>query len=242
MSAAIMATNSVRLAIAFTALVLSGCGTAITVRSGEMPDAQVEPLPLNAAVRFDESITGFAYEEKLATGGTYAINLDDSSAEMLESTLTDLFQNVTIVGPDTEAPDADLLIAPKLIALEFVVPSQTISSDYAIWLKYQIQVFDSNGNLQADYLIPAYGKAPKDSFMGGAKEALSIAANRALRDAATVLLTRFVVDAKLQGRQLRQPQRIADQPVTTPPPDPSAVDTPAETLPSPDSDLTEQYL
>ncbi|MEL7312852.1 MAG: hypothetical protein AAFN07_15155 [Pseudomonadota bacterium] len=192
-------------------VLLTGCGTAIKVRSAVMPDAAVVQLPLTAAVRLNESITDFSYEEKLAIGGTYSINLGDASATMLTTTFDDLFQNVVLLEGEAATADADIVIEPTLSALEFVVPSQTISSDYAIWMKYQIKVFDSSGKLQADYLIPAYGKAPKDSVLGGAKAALSVAADRALRDASTVLLTRFVADAKLSGNQLRPVQQVADQ-------------------------------
>jgi len=225
---------------ALIATVLSGCGTAIKVRSGQMPDAIVQQLPLRVGVRFDESITDFSYQEKLATGGTYSIDLDDASAEMLTSTFGDLFQEMILVPPGEEVPPVDILIEPTLSALEFVVPSQTISNDYAIWIKYQIKVYDSTGKIQADFLIPAYGKAPKDSLVGGTKGALTQAAMRALRDASTVLLTRFVADAKLEGRQLR-PVQVAERPA------------PAQTEPSnedPDttadevveSELSEQYL
>lgn len=228
------------LALAF---LLAGCGTSIKVRSAVMPDAAVVQLPLTAGIRLNESVTDFSYEEKLAIGGTYSIDLGDASATMLTTTFDDMFQDIVLLEGDEPSGAADLVIEPTLTALEFVVPSQTISSDYAIWMKYQIKVYDSTGKLQADYLIPAYGKAPKDSIMGGAKAALSVAADRALRDASTVLLTRFAADAKLSSNQLQSVQQVADQSeaardvdAAQPKPDSPATETPTG------NNLVEQYL
>ena len=235
-----------RIVRAFALLSLAsaaGCSTSITVKSGVMPDAVVQKVPLTIGLRHSESVRAYTYEEKLAGGETYRINLGAASQEMFDTTFDDLFESVILVEPGIDVPPVDLLVETEVNALEFIVPSQTVTNDYAIWIKYQIKVYDSQGTLQADYLVPAYGKAPKDGWVGGANEALTVAAQRALRDAATLLLTRFVADARLEGRQLTR-VRLADEPATTPPTLELPANEPVEDEAPPPAigDNAEQYL
>ena len=107
------------------------------------------------------------------------------------------------VAPGARPPDGiDLLVEPSLVALEFAVPAQTVTKDYAVWIRYNIRVYDAQGQLQADYALSAYGKAARESLLGGTESALRSAASLAIRDAAVLLLTRFEREAGLAGRQL----------------------------------------
>ena len=52
---------------------------------------------------------------------------------------------------------------------------------------YNIQVFDSDGDILADWLMTSYGKT-QDRFMASSEDALNEAAIVALRDAGTRLV------------------------------------------------------
>ncbi len=193
----------VRGLVVMFALVAGGCSTTVRMTPDELPKALVEPYPLTAAVRFGESMQAFVYEETLPSGGKYTIDLGAASAKMFTGTLGDMFTSLVEV-PAGEQPPAgiDLLVEPSLVALEFALPSQTVTKDYAVWIKYQVKVYDGAGKLQADYPLAAYGKSTKASLMSGAETALTSAASLALRDAAVLLLTRFEKESALDVRQL----------------------------------------
>ena len=192
-----------RYGLAAVLLLLSGCGTSIKMQPPALPEALVEQWPLSVGVRYDKSITDFVHTEKLASSEEFVIDLGVASRHVFSTTLTDMFETVTEIPADAkDIPEVDLLIEPRVVALEFAIPSQTVTNDYAVWIKYQVKVFDKTGKLQADYPVSAYGKAPSGGFMGSTKNALTAAAELALRDAATLILTRFDVDGGLRGRQL----------------------------------------
>lgn len=182
---------------------LAGCGTTVKIAESPLPDALVEPFPLTVAVRYGEGIESFVHSETLPTGGEYRIDLGRASAKMFDTTLDDMFTRVVPVPPGAQPPDGiDLLVEPSLVALEFALPAQTVTDDYAVWIRYQIKVYDAQGQLQADYALSAYGKAARESMMGGTESALKSAASLAIRDAAVLLLTRFEHEAQLGKRQL----------------------------------------
>ncbi len=59
-----------------------------------------------------------------------------------------------------------------------------------MWIKYHLKVFDSQGNLIADWIQTAYGKTPTAMFKSE-EEALNEAMVVALRDVGAGLALRF---------------------------------------------------
>lgn len=212
---------------------LAGCGTTVKVAETSLPDALVERYPLTAALRYGEGVEAFVHTETLPSGGDYTIDLGSASARMFDATLEDMFARVVPVPPGSQPPDGiDLLVEPSLVALEFATPAQTVTDDYAVWIRYQIKVYDAQGQLQADYPLSAYGKAARESLMGGTESALRSAASLAIRDAAVLLLTRFERDAQLAQRQLaglavaQQPANAVGNETPPKPEAPPATDAP----------------
>ena len=225
------------IAIAF----LAGCSTNVRLKDTRLPDALVEPYPLTVGLRFGKDIEAFSYEETLPAGGKYTIDLGRASALMFRSTLDDMFAAVVAVPSGDAPPEGiDLLIEPSLVALEFAVPAQTVTKDYAVWIRYQVKVYDADGKLQADYPMSAYGKAARESMMGGTQDALQSAASLAIRDAAVLLLTGFERDAKLSTRQLAG-LAAADTPTGTTAETPPKPEPPVDAVASP-ADNAEKFL
>ncbi|MEM1440074.1 MAG: hypothetical protein AAF545_00740 [Pseudomonadota bacterium] len=221
---------------------LAGCGTTVVLDNMQLPEALVEPYPLTAAVRFGKDVESFVYEETLPSGGTYTIDLGRASALMFTETLKDMFADVVPVTPDTLVPEGiDLLVEPSLVALEFAIPAQTVTKDYAVWIRYQIRVYDSEGVLQAEYPLSAYGKAARESLMGGTESALRSAASLAIRDAAVLMLLGFEREAALAKNQL------AGLAVAQQPPAPLGAETPPKPATTPEqapapTDDAEKFL
>ncbi|MEO0576874.1 MAG: hypothetical protein AAF004_15560 [Pseudomonadota bacterium] len=231
--------NRAKLALSLLTLcLLQGCVTSVTMNATDLPDALVEKWPLTVAVRYDSSLRNFIHEEKLATGERYTIDLGPASQQMFASSFNDMFDSVIEIPANAaRIPEVDLLIDASVSALEFVTPAQTVTKDYAVWIKYQVKVYNSQGQLQAEYPVSAYGKSSRGALMNNSRASLGVAAELALRDASVLLLTRFDIDAGLRGRQLPALNQLATRPVDTSPV-PVATDVPPNTSDASSSEET----
>jgi hypothetical protein len=99
-----------------------------------------------------------------------------------------MFDEFTVVDNSVDPRDLpiDAWIEPSIDAFEFSVPSQSQTPSFAVWIRYRIKIFDSQGNQFANWPISAYGKS-LTTTMGGDK-ALRRAAVLAMRDAAALII------------------------------------------------------
>lgn len=186
-------------------LTVTACSTTVNVPIQSFPEPVIEPYSVTAALRFNEELADYTYEERLPSGERYSVQVGQAAKSALTETFADLFTETILVNPGELIPDsADLLIEPAITALEFALPSQTVTKDYAVWIKFGLKVYDKEGVLQSEFPVSAYGKASKQSMLSGQKAALTSAASRALRDAGVLLLTRFAKESLLEERQLAQ--------------------------------------
>ena len=186
------------LTLVATVVVLSACGTTVKVPSQALPDPLVQEIPLKVAVRYSNNLASYRHEETLPAGERYVIDIGAATESALNATYSDLFEQPAFIASDGPVPaNIDMLVDTGIEALQFALPSQTVTKDYAVWIKFRVKVYDANGALQADFPLSAYGKATRESIVTGQKSALTSASTLALRDAAVLLLTKFSEKAKL---------------------------------------------
>lgn len=203
-----------RLLALLVLLLGAGCSTTVQLESAELPAALINPYPLTVAVRYDASLETFVHSEELPSGDKFKIDLGAASRDMFATTFADMFDAVIEVAPGAAPPEGiDLLIEPSIEALEFALPSQTVTKDYTVWIKFNLKVYNGLGALQTEYAIASYAKAAADSLMASRTKALTFAARNALRDAGVLLITRFADEAKLAQNQLLQPESAVALPV-----------------------------
>lgn len=85
-----------------------------------------------------------------------------------------------LAAADTDKP-VDLYISPRVDEFQYAMPRETKVNVFEIWIKYNMRVYDSEGQLIADWIMSAYGKTPT-AFMKSKEEALNEAVIMALRD------------------------------------------------------------
>ena len=83
----------------------------------------------------------------------------------------------------------DALIEPSIDAFEFSTPAQSQTDAFAVWIRYRLIIFDSNGNKFANWPVSAYGKSQKQGL--GGSDSLQRAAVLAMRDAAALIVTQL---------------------------------------------------
>ena len=133
----------------------------------------------------------FIHEEEIIGREEWSIDLGSSNAALFEQLFGFMFEEVTILKPGDD-PDQfvfDALIEPSIDAFEFSVPNQSKTEAFAVWIRYRIKVFDSDGDQVANWPVSAYGKSETTGLRG--TQALQRAAILAMRDAAALMIMKL---------------------------------------------------
>ncbi|MEX1032004.1 MAG: hypothetical protein WDZ30_01460 [Cellvibrionaceae bacterium] len=176
-------------------VLLSGCTHTLIV-DGSFPSPLVSKLPHTLGVHYPEEFTKYRYVEKSKDRAKWIIDMGEAQTDLFEAVLPGVFTTVTRVDelpaddPDATPPAVDLVIMPTVEEFQYTLPSETKIKVYEIWLKYNVQVYDPNGSLIADWILTAYGKTPT-GFMQSDEVALNQAVVVALRDAGANLSLNF---------------------------------------------------
>ena len=184
-------TKAIRLGLLpIAAALLFGCTGANVVVETVVPSPLVDRVPLRVGVFFDESLKGYVHEESVEDHGKFRIELGTVQVPVFERVFDALFEE-SVALPSMEASDGvSAVIVPVFEELQFAIPAQTRSQFFEVWIKYRIDVYDPDGELLAQWPLPAYGKSNEKNFgfMEDSKgSGLTEASVRALRDAAAHL-------------------------------------------------------
>ena len=167
-----------------------GCsgGGAVQLYDPTIPEPLVKQLPLKVAVRYPDVFNNFVHEEQVIGKQKWSIDLGQSNRLLFTQLFSSMFTELTVIDSETDPGDLELdaLIEPSIDAFEFSVPNQSQTDDFAVWIRYRLKIFDSEGVQIANWPIAAYGKSLTTTF--GGNEALQRAAVLAMRDAAALII------------------------------------------------------
>lgn len=169
-------------------MLATGCGSHVTLDPPTIPTPLIDKMPLSIALRIPSEFEHFVHEDEVLGREHWTIDLGRSNAALFTQLLGFMFEEVTILGPDDDAGilSIDALIEPSIDAFEFSVPSQSKTDTYAVWIRYRVKVYDSAGDLFANWPLSAYGKSEQTGLTGEAP--LKRAAVLAMRDAAALMI------------------------------------------------------
>lgn len=177
-----------RSALAVLALtVLVACGVSNVVIEGSFPTPNINKLPLNVAVYYDQALTDFAYIEYTETGNEeYNIASGQSHIELFNAVLPAMFDSVVIINSleDAQAQGVDAIFAPAIEEFQLALPAKTKLDVYEVWIKYNMRLMTAEGDYIADWVLTSYGKTPTESLRS-VEAAINEAAVVALRDLAS---------------------------------------------------------
>ena len=193
-------------------LFLSACGSNVKLAPPTIPEPLTEPIPMIVAVRMPANFQNYVHEEEVLGREEWTIDLGRSNAVFFEQLFGYMFTEMILLDEDDDpgAMTFDAMIEPSIDAFEFSVPAQTRTDSFAVWIRYRIKVFDSQGMLVADWPISAYGKS-LTTAMGGS-DALQRAAVLAMRDAAALMIMRLDDETEISSLAPRTAQATAVPP------------------------------
>jgi len=177
------------IASAFALLVITGCSSSaqVQVADREFPTVVSKPKAVSASIIFDEQFRDFVATPNKKT----SIDIGYAQTTMLSNAFKGLFNKVEIItSRDQVSFENALVITPSVQEVQVSTPSDTYLNVYEVWIKYSLDIENSDGDQIDSWFMPAYGKTP-DSFMLSKTNAIEEAAVIALRDAGAKLLLDF---------------------------------------------------
>jgi len=180
-------TNIHLIASLIALLVITGCSSSAQVQVAErqFPTVVTKPKAVSASIIFDEQFRGYVAAPNKKT------SIDIGSAQ------------TTMLGNA-------LVITPSVQEVQVSTPSDTYLNVYEVWIKYSLDIENSDGDQIDSWFMPAYGKTP-DSFMLSKTNAIEEAAVIALRDAGAKLLLDFYRIPSVYNWMLREQKLGAEQ-------------------------------
>ena len=197
------------LSFALASLLLSACATKVEV-DGNFPPALTRQLPLRTIVVFEPDFASHHFES--TDGPEVSIAVGQIQVELFTGLADSLFQHsstATSMPTSTSMPtqpEADLILRPSVEDVQISMPNESQLKVFEVWIKYNLQVYNSAGEPVADWIMTAYGKTPT-RFLKSSTDALHQAAMVAMRDAGAHFITGFArvpeIRQWLQTRQTR---------------------------------------
>lgn len=192
---------------------IAGCtSTKNLALETTFPVPLVNKVPVTLGLHLDEELLGYVYTEQIEKKGEWNVDVGAVQTELFDNLATGLFAGHQIISADV-APGLDGILKPNIEELQFSLPSQTRSNFYEVWIRYNFELYDSNGNPIGDWPLPAYGKASKEDF-SSSSSGVKAAAIAACRDAMAFFVLNFnKVPAVQQWLAAGKPQKPPAPPV-----------------------------
>jgi hypothetical protein len=197
------------IASAFALLVITGCSSSaqVQVTDREFPTVVSKPKAVSASIIFDEQFKDFVATPNKNT----SIDIGSAQTAMLGNAFKGLFKNIEIIASRDEVSfENALIITPSVQEVQVSTPSDTYLNVYEVWIKYSLEIENSDGDQIDSWFMPAYGKTP-DSFMLSKTNAIEEAAVIALRDAGAKLLLDFYRIPSIHNWMVRERELGAEQ-------------------------------
>jgi hypothetical protein len=193
---------------AFSLLV--ACGHSVELRDA-FPEPVIETLPLHVGLLYTPAFSEYSYTDKETGAGTWTIRLGGANVRVFDRVFAKLFATTTRVTdakPETAgSAGLDAIIEPIVTNLEFSLPTQSHSDQYAVWVRYTLNVYGTDGQLLHEWPVAAYGQS-EDRGLSGARSMLH-AVDLALRDAEATIATQFAQEPKIRDTLL-VPKEVAN--------------------------------
>jgi len=150
------------------------------------PSPVMSRLSARVALHLTAELRQKTHEETLPSGESWRIALGEANARFFEQVSSGMFAAVVAVNEARAAGEVAAVLEPVIEKYQFSTPERSQTDYYEAWFRYQMRVHAPDGRLVASLPFTGYGRSEKRTF--GAVEALREATEKAMRDAAAVLV------------------------------------------------------
>ena len=186
------------IALCICLVIFSGCaGTKQLAIETNFPVPVIEKAPVSLGIFLDETLVNYAHEETIDQSGSWEVQIGQAQTQLFTNLATGLFENYAFVSGNTVAAPMDGVLKPTITEVQFSIPAQTRSDYYEVWVRYEFELYDRQGNVVGSWKLPAYGKASKNNH-GSSSNGLQAAAIAACRDAMAFFSINFTREPAVQ--------------------------------------------
>lgn len=180
-----------RLLFLATLVLAAACTQSVKIKvDSEVPVPTVARIPLTMGAYYDPALRAYAYTEDTEDRPDWNIDSGESQVQLFDRILPSMFDAVQPVAGTSGATGVAGVIAPRVAEMQFALPTETKTDFYEAWIKYQLQLYDADGQLVAEWPVTGYGKA-ETAMLKSKDDGLSTAINLAMRDAGAKLALGF---------------------------------------------------
>jgi hypothetical protein len=192
-----------RLAVIAVLVLTTGCmSTSVEVDEETVfPVPLVNKIPLTVGVHLPEELLEFVHEESLGDDGEFSIDIGDAQPTVFKNLFVGMFDNVSVIEDPTRPslPVAGTVV-PRITEMQFSTPFQTRTDYFEVWIRYQFELFSSDGERLGDWQLTAYGKANTQNYgLNTTTPTLRAAALQACRDAMAFFTVQFTREPVVQS-------------------------------------------
>ena len=164
-------------------LALAACEQSMSLKvDSDIPTPLVTTMPVTMGVFYDDGLRNYVFEENSDDRPNWKIESGESHVALFEQILPSMFREVKEVGGITAGAAVDAVITPNVAEMQFALPAETSTDFYEAWIKYNMALYDGDGEPIANWSVTGYGKSSTE-FMKSRDKGLNAAVNQALRDA-----------------------------------------------------------
>lgn len=194
-----------RFSVALLALGLCGCAASVSVEQ-PFPAPLVDALPLRMAIHYPESLVNFVHKEESGPDRDWTVQLGAANVRMFDALFAGIFEHTQRIGAveaaAQEMPSFNGIIAASIDAFEFALPSQASADQYAVWIRYNLDVYGADGQLLVRWPVSAYGQSGTSGI--NEEKAMERAIVLAMRDAAATIAVNFAKQPKIRQGLLHE--------------------------------------
>jgi hypothetical protein len=198
--------SATRRAIVASLFLLTGCSNEPVVIEQPFPEPVVERLPVHVALYYSPALSEYTHKEPATTERDWTVQLGHANVRMFDSVFSGMFlttRHVTAIDAAVqEMPNLDAIVSPAVDAFELSMPGQTAKDQYAVWIRYTIDVYGPDGKLIVKWPVAAYGQSGTGGLSD--EQAMKRATLLALRDAAAAIAVTFSRQPDIREKLLKQ--------------------------------------
>ena len=186
-------------------LMVGACNPAVSVNTKLfVPVPTIDPLPMDVAVRFDESMSLVALENKIVDLGKFKFDIGASAIGAFETIFDSMFRTVYRVDDSSKIPNgADGTLVLRIVDVQLTVPGQGGTDSFEVWFKYEMEVTDHEGALVDIWSFTSWGRASHDDTkrvnLFNPATVLERALEIAVRDAGALVALYFDQQPKIRA-------------------------------------------
>ena len=166
-------------------VLISSCTSqSITVSTSVPSPLVLKDQNVSVITIYGDTVKNYLFQSTALeeTDSTWDINFQDTQKKVFAIIFGSFFSN--ILERDSfdslDTTDTDLVLSVDLEKFEYLTPQLASNDKFSIWIKYTINIYNSDLELVQNWDITGYGEQEIGSFDGN--QAMANAINLALRD------------------------------------------------------------